>query len=131
MSNFTHTAGVAAFAIAVGLASTAFGQFSGDTDHTGRVAQYSRSPDGAVDGLILSDGTEVRLAPDAASGIVAVAHPGDTVIVRGRPAAAGAAVIDAMAVVNTATGELAGAGPFGNGRQLHEASQTTAPSPGR
>ena len=61
MRNLIHTGGIAAFALAVGFAATASGQFADTRDHTGTVAQYSLSPSGAVEGLILTDGTEVLL----------------------------------------------------------------------
>jgi hypothetical protein len=127
MSNFTHTVGVAAFAMAVGLAGTALGQFTNLSDHTGRVAQYDLASDGTVAGLILQDGTEAILPPDAAGELVAVARPGDLVTVRGRVAEPRTTVIDAVAVVNNATGEMAGVGAFGGERPY--AAQGTVQHP--
>ncbi|HJU20543.1 MAG TPA: hypothetical protein VJ770_29175 [Stellaceae bacterium] len=54
----------------------------------GRVAQYSLTPRGDVDGLILDDGTEVHLPPHLGAQLVFSVKPGDPVTVRGLKAGA-------------------------------------------
>lgn len=56
----------------------------------GTVKQYTLTPRGDVDGVILTDGTEVKLPPHLTAQTVFAIHPGDEVSVRGlrpRPAA--------------------------------------------
>jgi hypothetical protein len=69
----------------------------------GTVKQYTLTPRGDVDGLILNDGTEVKLPPHLTSQIVFAIRPGDTVTIRGLKAFA-LPLIDAAAVTNDATG---------------------------
>ena len=68
----------------------------------GKVAQYSLSPRGDVDGLILDDGTEVHLPPHLGAQLVFSVRPGDQVSVRGLKAR-GIPTIDAASITNTAT----------------------------
>ena len=68
----------------------------------GRVAQYSLTPRGDVDGLILDDGTEIHLPPHLGAQLVFAVKPGDSVTVRGLKAQA-IPVVQAMQVVNDAT----------------------------
>ena len=63
----------------------------------GKVAQYSLTPRGDVDGLILNDGTEVHLPPHLGAQLVFAVKPGDQVTVRGLKARA-VPMIDAMSV---------------------------------
>ena len=49
----------------------------------GTVAQYDLTPRGDVDGLIMTDGTEVHFPPHLGSQVQAAVHPGDAVIIRG------------------------------------------------
>ncbi|TPG57093.1 hypothetical protein EAH89_11520 [Roseomonas nepalensis] len=49
----------------------------------GRVAQYSLTPVGDVDGLILADGTEVHFPPHLGEDVQRAVHPGDEVVIRG------------------------------------------------
>ena len=79
-------------------------------DVMGKVARYSITDDGVVSGLLLTDGTTVELPASAAQRLVAAVKPGDTVTVRGKRESG--QVIEAVAVVNNATGELAGVGAF-------------------
>ena len=69
----------------------------------GKVAQYSLTPRGDVDGLILADGTEVHLPPHLGAQLVYAVKPGDAVTVRGLRARA-IPMVQAMSVKNDATG---------------------------
>jgi hypothetical protein len=69
----------------------------------GVVKQYTLTPRGDVDGLILNDGTEVTLPPHLTSQLVFAIRPGDAVTVRGLKARA-LPLIDAASVTNFATG---------------------------
>jgi hypothetical protein len=70
----------------------------------GIVKQYTLTPRGDVDGLILNDGTEVKLPPHLTAQIVFAIRPGDGVSVRGLRARA-VALVDATAITNIATGK--------------------------
>ena len=83
----------------------------------GKVAQYSLTPRGDVDGLILSDGTEVHMPPHLGTSLVFAVKPGDAVTIRGLKARA-APMIQAMEISNDATHATVtdtGAGPGGRG----------------
>ena len=69
----------------------------------GTIKQYTLTPRGDVDGLILSDGTEVKLPPHLTGQIVFAIRPGDAVTIRGLKAFA-LPLIDAASVTNDATG---------------------------
>src|SRR5205807_3409127 len=69
----------------------------------GTVKQYTLTPRGDVDGLILNDGTEVKLPPHLTGQIVFAIRPGDAVTIRGLKAFA-LLLVDAAAVTNDATG---------------------------
>src|SRR5579859_121496 len=71
----------------------------------GNVAQYSLTPRGDVDGLILTDGTEVHLPPHLGPQLVFVAKPGDGVTVHGLRARA-IPMVQALSVTNDATGNV-------------------------
>ena len=49
----------------------------------GTVKQYTLTPRGDVDGLILNDGTEVKLPPHLTAQVVFAIRPGDEVSIRG------------------------------------------------
>jgi hypothetical protein len=55
---------------------------------SGKVEQFTLSPRGEIDGLILSDGTEVKTAPHLSTSIAYSIKPGDTVTIHGLRAAA-------------------------------------------
>ena len=83
----------------------------------GQVAEYSLTPRGDVDGLILTDGTEVHLPPHLGAELVFAVKPGDSVTVRGLKAQA-IPVVQALQVTNDATNQGVtdtgpGAGPGG------------------
>jgi len=69
----------------------------------GKVAQYTLTPRGDVDGLILDDGTEVHVPPAVSTELVFVVRPGDAVTIHGLKARA-APMIAAASVTNDATG---------------------------
>jgi len=77
----------------------------------GRVAQYSLTPRGDVDGLILDDGTEVHMPPHLGAQLAALVKPGDAVTVHGLKARA-LPLVQAMEVTNDASGQsVTDAGP--------------------
>src|SRR6202167_2310814 len=69
----------------------------------GVVKQYTLGPRGDVDGLILADGTEVKIAPYLSAETVFTVHPGDAVTIRGLKARA-LPLIDAAALTTDHTG---------------------------
>jgi len=69
----------------------------------GKVAQYSLTPRGDVDGLILTDGTEVHLPPHLGTQLVYSVKPGDAVTIHGLKARA-ISMVQAMSVKNDASG---------------------------
>lgn len=69
----------------------------------GTVKQYTLTPRGDVDGLILTDGTEIKLPPHLTAQIVFAVKPGDAVSVRGLRARA-LPLVDAASATNLATG---------------------------
>lgn len=70
----------------------------------GTVKQYTLTPRGDVDGVILTDGTEVKLPPHLSAQTVFAIRPGDQVSVRGLRARA-LPLIDASTITNVATGK--------------------------
>ncbi len=70
----------------------------------GTVKQYTLTPRGDVDGLILNDGTEVKLPPHLTAQVVFAIHPSDEVSIRGLHARA-IPLVDASSVTNVATGK--------------------------
>jgi hypothetical protein len=71
----------------------------------GTVKQYTLTPRGDVDGLILNDGTEIKLPPHLTGQIVFAVRPGDAVTVRGLRARA-MPLVDAASVQNDASGAV-------------------------
>jgi hypothetical protein len=69
----------------------------------GKVAQYSLTPHGDVDGVILTDGTEVHMPPHLGTQLVFAVKPGDAVTIHGLRARA-IPMVQAMSVTNDATG---------------------------
>ncbi len=69
----------------------------------GVVAQFDLSPRGDVDGLILTDGTEVHVAPYLAPQLLQDVKPGDSVTVHGLRARV-IPLVQAMSVTNDKTG---------------------------
>lgn len=69
----------------------------------GKVAQYTLTPRGDVDGLLLADGTEVHVPPHVSTQLVFAVKPGDAVTIHGLKARA-VPMIAAMSLANDATG---------------------------
>jgi hypothetical protein len=62
------------------LAGVAAGQ---QTDVTGIVKQFALTPAGDIEGLVLTNGTEVHVPPHLSAEVAAAVHPGEAVAVRG------------------------------------------------
>jgi hypothetical protein len=68
----------------------------------GIVRQYTLTPRGDVDGLILQDGTEVKVPPHLSALLVYAVRPGDAVTMRGLRAMA-IPLVDAASIRNDAS----------------------------
>lgn len=79
-------------------------------DMKGKVAQYSLTPHGTVDGLIFTDGTEVNLPPHFSTQLVFMIRPGDMVTIRGVKNGI-SPTVTALSVANNATGAVLDAKP--------------------
>jgi hypothetical protein len=112
--NMTHRSkallGAFLTATALGMGATASSQTAGSLwdasqlpETRGIVKQYTLTPRGDVDGLILNDGTEVTLPPHLTNQIVFAVRPGDAVTIRGLKARA-LPLIEGASVTNFATG---------------------------
>jgi hypothetical protein len=119
-------------ATTLGTGATVFAQSPGPVwdplqlpETKGTVKQYTLTPRGDVDGLILSDGTEVKLPPHLTAQIVYSVRPGDAVTVRGLRARA-LPLIDAASVTNFVTGATVvdNGPPDGAGRASAEITLT-------
>jgi hypothetical protein len=99
---------IVAVLLAAGSIATALGQGVAGADPDqfpatqGRVAQYSLTPRGEVDGLILDDGTQIHTPPHLGAQLVFAIKPGDRITVRGLKARQ-IALIEAVSVANDAT----------------------------
>jgi hypothetical protein len=83
----------------------------------GQVQQYTLTPHGDIDGLILSDGTEVKTPPHLSTEIAYSVKPGDTVIIHGLRAAA-LPLVQAVSITDEETGRtVVDNGPPGPGRR--------------
>jgi hypothetical protein len=71
----------------------------------GQVTEYSLTPRGDVDGVILQDGTQVHLPPHLGTQLVQVVKPGDAVTVRGLKAQA-LPLIQALSVTSDSSGQV-------------------------
>ena len=90
----------------------------------GKVAEYSLTPRGDVDGLLLTDGTEVHTPPHLGAQLVAAVKPGDAVTIHGLKARA-VPVVQAMSVSNDSThATVVDNGPAGGPRGPRDAGQT-------
>ena len=82
----------------------------------GQVRQFTLTPRGDIDGLILADGTEVKTPPHLSTQIAYSVKPGDTVVIHGLHAAA-LPLIQAASITDEATGRtVVDNGPPGPGR---------------
>ncbi len=70
----------------------------------GKVAQYSLTPRGDVDGFILDNGTEVHFPPHLSTQLVFTVKPGDAVTIHGLKAQA-LPMVQGMSVTNDASGQ--------------------------
>jgi hypothetical protein len=103
---------------AVGAGAAAYSQTTGPVwdssqlpETRGTVKQYTLTPRGDVDGLMLTDGTEVKLPPHLTGQTVFAIRPGDQVSIRGSRARA-IPLIDTASITNLATGRsVADGGP--------------------
>ena len=83
----------------------------------GKVQMFTLSPRGDIDGLLLVDGTEVKLPPHLTAEIAAAVKVGDAVTVRGLKAAS-LPLIAASSVANDATNVVVvDNGPQGRGKK--------------
>src|SRR5438105_8913514 len=95
----------------------------------GEVQQFTLTPRGDIDGLILTDGTEVKTPPHLSTEIAYSVKPGDTVTIHGLRAAA-LPLVQAVSITDEQTGRtVVDNGPPGTGRRPG-APPTPAPWPG-
>jgi hypothetical protein len=84
--------------------------------HRGQVLQFTLTPRGEIDGLILTDGTEVKTPPHLSTQIAYSVKPGDTVTIHGLQAAA-LPLIQAVSITDEANRRtVIDSGPEGPGR---------------
>jgi hypothetical protein len=76
----------------------------------GQVAQYSLTPRGDVDGVILDDGTQVHMPPHLGAQLVHAIKPGDAVTVRGLKAQA-LPLIQALSISGASGQTIVDTGP--------------------
>jgi hypothetical protein len=88
----------------------------------GTVAEYSLTPHGDVDGLILADGTEVHLPPHLGTELVYAVKPGDSVTIHGLRARA-LPMVQAMSVSNDRNGSTVTDNGPGGPRGPHGSEQ--------
>ncbi len=84
---------------------------------SGKVQQFTLSSRGEIDGLILSDGTEVKTPPHLSTSIAYAIKPGDSVTIHGLHAAA-MPLLQATSITDHASGRTiidteSGPGPAG------------------
>jgi hypothetical protein len=106
----------------VGLAAAQTAPAGEPTEVKGKVAQYSLTPRGSVDGLILADGTEVLVPPHLSTQMVFAFRPGEAVTVQGVKTVANPVVI-AVSLTNDATGAVVDTRPPGPPQQLNDESR--------
>ena len=92
------------------------------TEVKGKVAQYSMTPRGAVEGLIMVDGTEVLMSPHLSTQLVFAVRPGDAVTVQGMKTVANP-VVTAVSLTNDVTGAVVDARPPGPAQPLDDESR--------
>ena len=82
----------------------------------GEVQQFTLTPRGDIDGLILTDGTEVKTPPHLSTEMAYSVKPGDTVTIHGLHAAA-LPLVQGVSITDEATGRtVIDNGPPGPGR---------------
>ena len=106
----------AVFVAAAGPASTSYDPAQLPSVR-GKVAEYSLSPRGEVDGLILADNTEIHFPPHLGAQLALAVKPGDAVTIHGLRARA-VPMVQAMSITNDTTGTIvADTGPGGSHSQ--------------
>lgn len=71
---------------------------------SGQIARFLINPNGDVDGLLLTDGTEVNFPPHLSQALTQIARVGDAVSVQGFRGY-GAGAVHAAVITNSATGQ--------------------------
>jgi hypothetical protein len=95
----------------------------------GTVWQFTLTPRGDIDGLILTDGTEVKTPPHLSSEIAFSVMPGDKVVIHGLRAAA-LPLVRAVSITDEATkNTVVDDGPRGPGRRPPPPGGPAAPPP--
>ena len=90
--------------------------------------QFTLTPRGDIDGLVLNDGTEVKTPPHLSTKMAFSIKPGDTVTIHGLHAAA-LPLVQAISITNEATGcTVVDNGPADPGRG--SGAPPGAPTPG-
>jgi hypothetical protein len=96
--------------------------------YRGQVQQLTLTPRGDIDGLILSDGTEVKTPPHLSIQLAYSVKPGDTVTVHGLRAAA-LPLVQAVSITDEASGQTEiDNGPPGPGRGPGAPPQALGPA---
>lgn len=85
--------------------------------YQGQVRQFTLTPRGDIDGLILTDGTEVKTPPHLSTEFAYSVHPGDRVTIHG-PQAKELSLIRAVSVTNQTNGQTIT--DTGHGKGNHE-----------
>lgn len=115
--------------MAIGFSSSAMSQLApvGDpTEVKGRIAQYSLTPRGTVDGLILADGAEIRLPRQISTQLAFTVRPGDAVTIRGFKTAA-SPLMNVVTITNDATGMVVNASPLPAPSKISDESHIKLP----
>jgi hypothetical protein len=96
----------------------------------GQVQQFTLAPRGDIDGLILTDGTEVNTPPHLSTQIAFAIRPGDSITIHGLHAAA-LPLVQAVSITDDATGRtVIDNGPPGPGRGPAAPPPPVAPAAG-
>ena len=72
--------------------------------YRGQVQLFTLTPPGDIDGLILTDGTEIKTPPHLSTALALTIRPGDAITVHGLKAAQ-LSLAQALSVTNDATGK--------------------------
>jgi hypothetical protein len=72
--------------------------------YRGKVQLFTLTPPGDIDGLILTDGTEIKTPPHLSTALALTIRPGDAITVHGLKAAQ-LPLIQALSITNDATGK--------------------------
>lgn len=85
--------------------------------YTGQVRQFTLTPRGDIDGMVLGDGTEIKTPPHLSTQLAYSIKPGDSVTVHGLHAAS-LPLVQAVSVTDDANGRtIIDDGPPGPGRR--------------